>query len=76
MAKNYQDHYDNSKGSLYKIADDLGLNSWEYDVFKHLVRCRKKGEWISDIEKCINILKLYKEENSHLYKNQVEKINK
>lgn len=69
-------HYNNEKGSLYKFAEDHNLNAWEYDVLKHLVRCRRKKEWLSDIDKCIDILKLYKKEQGHIYKDEIEKLNK
>lgn len=66
--------YDNSEGSLYMFAEHHGLNAWEFDALKRLVRCRKKGEWISDIDKTIEVLRLYKEEMGHKYKGQVEKV--
>lgn len=65
-------HYDNTHGSLYKIADDLKLNSWEATILKYLTRCRSKGEWESDIDKMHNVLNLYKEEQGYLYTNQKE----
>lgn len=55
-------HYDNTNGSLYKFAQDHNLNAWEFDVIKRIVRCRKKGQWLSDIDKTIKVLELYKEE--------------
>ncbi len=55
-------HYDNSKGSLYQFAEDHKLNSWEFDIVKRVVRCRKKGQFIEDIDKTIELLKLYKKE--------------
>ena len=55
-------HYDNSKGSLYLFAENNNLNSWEFDVIKRIVRCRKKGNFKEDIEKTINVLKLYLDE--------------
>jgi hypothetical protein len=69
-------HYSNTNGSLYKFAEDNNLNSYEFEVIKRIVRCRKKGEWITDIEKTIEVLKIYKKEQSHNYKNQVEILNK
>lgn len=68
-------HYDNSKGSLYKFAEDQGLNTYEFEVIKRIVRCRKKGEWRSDIDKTIHVLELYKKEQSEFYKKQTEPIN-
>jgi len=56
------EHYDNTNGSLYKFAQDHNLNAWEFDVIKRIVRCRKKGQWLSDIDKTIKVLELYKEE--------------
>jgi hypothetical protein len=56
------EHYDNSKGSLYKWCEERGLNSWEFDIIKRVMRCRKKGQFIEDIDKTIELLKLYKDE--------------
>ena len=70
------DHYDNTHGSLYKIAEQRKLNSYEYDVLKHLIRCRNKGEWVSDIDKCIDILNMYKLEQGNLYSDELEIVNK
>ena len=69
-------HYDNSKGSLYQFCEQQQLNSYEFEVIKRIVRCRKKGEFLSDIEKTINVLKIYLEEQGHKYKGQNEIINK
>lgn len=55
-------YYDNTNGSLYKFAQDNKLNAWEFDVIKRIVRCRKKGQWLSDIDKTIKVLELYKQE--------------
>ena len=70
-----QKHYDNANGSLYKFCEDKQLNSYEFEVIKRIVRCRKKGEWISDIKKTIEVLNLYLKEQEHLYENQTEKLN-
>ena len=59
---NGQPHYDNSKGSLYKFAENQKLNFWEADAIKRIVRCRKKGQFLEDIDKTIEVLKLYKKE--------------
>jgi hypothetical protein len=61
------EYYDNSKGSIYKFCDDQKLNSWESDIIKRIVRCRKKGEWKSDLEKTKNLINLYLKE--YEYKN-------
>jgi len=55
-------HYDNSKGSLYKFANDFGLNSWEADIIKRVVRCRKKGNFKEDLEKTKFLIDLYLKE--------------
>lgn len=73
---NTPEYYNNEKGSLYKFAEDHGLNGYELDVLKRLVRCRKKGEFLSDIDKSILVLQLYKEEQGIKYPNQIEKLNK
>ncbi len=59
MSKDGQQHYDNSKGSLYQFAEDKGLNSWEFDMIKRIVRCRYKGNFIEDLEKTIYLANLY-----------------
>ena len=52
-------HYDNSKGSLYKFAEDQKLNSYEFDLIKRIVRCRKKGKFKQDLEKSKILIDLY-----------------
>ena len=53
------EHYDNTKGSLYKFAEDHNLNSYEFDLIKRIVRCRKKGEFLSDLNKSKNVIDIY-----------------
>ena len=55
-------HYDNSNGSLYLFARQQGLNAWEFDCIKRLVRCRKKGQFKEDLEKTIRVIELYLKE--------------
>jgi len=55
-------HYDNKNGSLYKFAEDHNLNAWEFDIVKRIVRCRKKGQFTEDLDKTIEVIKLYKDE--------------
>lgn len=55
-------HYDNSKGTLYKVATERGWNSYLFDVVKRLERAEKKGEFKSDLEKSINVIKLWLKE--------------
>jgi hypothetical protein len=52
-------HYDNTNGSLYKFANDRGLNSWEFDIVKRVIRCRKKGNFKEDLEKTKFLIDLY-----------------
>lgn len=56
---NPQSHYDNSSGSLFKIAEELGLNHWEFDIFKRLVRCRKKNQFEQDLQKIKDTVDIY-----------------
>lgn len=55
-------HYDNSKGTLYKVATERGWNSYLFDIVKRLERAEKKGEFKSDLEKSINVIKLWLQE--------------
>ena len=61
-ASNTPKHYDNTKGSLYKFAEDYNLNAWEFDIVKRIVRSRKKGQFKEDLDKTIEVIKLYKDE--------------
>lgn len=58
-------HYDNSKGTLYKVATERGWNPYLFDVVKRLERAEKKGEFKTDLEKSINVIKLWLEENGN-----------
>lgn len=58
---NTQPHY-NSDKSLYKVAEELQLNHWEFDIFKRLVRCRKKGEFEKDLNKIKDTIDIYLKE--------------
>jgi hypothetical protein len=52
-------HYDNSKGSLYKFCEEQDLNTYEFDIIKRVMRCRKKGAFIEDLEKTKFLIDLY-----------------
>jgi hypothetical protein len=69
-------HYDNTNGSLYLFAEQHKLNAYEFDLIKRIVRCRKKGEFLSDLEKVKTVIDLYLKEQGHLYEGQVEQLNK
>lgn len=55
-------HYNNENGSLYLFAEQHGLNAWEFDILKRVVRCRKKGEFETDLKKTIEVINLYLKE--------------
>ena len=55
-------HYDNTNGTLYKIATERGWNSYLFDIVKRLERAEKKGEFTQDLEKSINVIKLWQNE--------------
>ena len=56
-------HYDNTKGTLYKVAQERGWNSYLFDIVKRLERADKKGEFKQDLEKSINVIKLWLNES-------------
>ena len=60
---NTPSHYDNSKGSLYKVANDRNQSPYLCDIVKRLERSEKKGEFKSDLEKSINVIKLWMQEH-------------
>jgi hypothetical protein len=55
-------HYNNKNGSLYQFAENHALNSYEFDLIKRIVRCRKKGTFKEDLEKTKILIDLYLEE--------------
>ena len=55
-------HYDNSKGSLYQFCENQNLNSYEFDIIKRVMRCRKKGNFIEDLEITKFLIDLYLKE--------------
>ena len=56
-------HYDNSKGTLYKVATERNWNPYLFDIVKRLERAEKKGEFKTDLEKSINVIKLWLNES-------------
>jgi len=75
MTEKEPEYYNNEKGSLYKFAEDHNLNGYELDIVRRIVRCRKKGEWMTDLEKTKHVIELYIKEQGHLYESQREKLN-
>lgn len=63
-------HYDNTNGSLYKFAVDHGLNAYEFDIVKRIVRCRKKGQFVEDLEKTKRVIDLYLKENGSIHSSE------
>jgi hypothetical protein len=51
-------HYDNTNGSLYKVALERGWNAYQFDAVKRIDRAYKKGCFKEDIEKTIVVLEL------------------
>ena len=62
VTDNAPSYYNNEKGSLYKFAEDHDLNAYEFDLVKRLVRCRKKGNFVQDLEKTKFLIDLYLKE--------------
>jgi hypothetical protein len=56
-------HYDNSKGTLYKVAQERGWNTYLFDIVKRLERAEKKGNFKEDLEKSIAVIQLYLKEH-------------
>jgi len=55
-------HYDNSNGSLYKVATERGWNSYLFDIVKRLERANKKGEFETDLQKSKLVIDLWLKE--------------
>ena len=64
MSVNTQTHY-KGKDSLYKFAEEWGLNSYEFDIIKRIVRCRHKGSFDQDLEKTKDLIDIYLREQLH-----------
>lgn len=62
ITKEEPNHYDNSKGSLYQFCENQQLNSYEFDIIKRVMRCRKKGNFKEDLEKTKFLIDLYLKE--------------
>ena len=60
---NPQKHYDNSKGSLYKIAKERSWNAYQFDIIKRIDRAEKKDQFESDLNKTIDVIKIWKHES-------------
>lgn len=66
-----QKHYNNKNGSLYQFAENHKLNSYEFDIVKRVMRCRKKGTFLEDLKKTKFLIDLYiKEEQEKENPNQ------
>lgn len=61
MSVHTQTHY-RGKDSLYKFAEDWGLNAYEFDIIKRIVRCRHKGMFQQDLEKTKDLIDIYLKE--------------
>lgn len=53
------EYYNNENGSLYLFCERNELNSWEFDIIKRVIRCRKKGNFKEDLEKTKFLIDLY-----------------
>jgi len=62
LATNTPAHYDNSNGSLYKFCEEQKLNSYEFDLIKRIMRCRKKGQFEADLQSTKVLIDLYLKE--------------
>jgi len=61
---NIPKHYNNDKGTLYKVAQERGWNAYLFDIVKRLERAKKKGVFIEDLDKSIVVIELWKKENN------------
>ena len=62
-----QTHY-KGKDSLYKFAEEWGLNAYEFDIIKRIVRCRHKGSFAQDLSKTKDLIDIYVKEQLDSYK--------
>jgi hypothetical protein len=55
---NTQSHY-RGKRTIYDVAEEFGLNSYEFDILKRVMRCRHKGSFTSDLQKSKDVIDIY-----------------
>ena len=67
MSINTQTHY-KGKDSLYKFAEEWGLNAYEFDIIKRIVRCRHKGSFAQDLQKTKDLIDIYMKEQLDSFK--------
>lgn len=65
---NTQSHYIGGT-TIYKVAEDFKLNSYEFDIIKRILRCRHKGNWLQDLEKTKDTIDLYIKEQQEKFGN-------
>lgn len=63
--QNTQPHYDNTHGSLYKIAEQRKWNSYQFDIVKRIDRSLKKGQFKEDLQKTKDLIDLWLREESN-----------
>jgi hypothetical protein len=64
-------HYDNTNGSLYQFCEEQNINSYEFDIIKRVMRCRKKGNFLEDLEKTKFLIDLYIKEHKDCHTNGI-----
>jgi len=65
---NTQSHYKGST-TIYQVAEDFDLNSYEFDIIKRILRCRHKGSWLQDLQKTKDTIDLYIKEQRDKFGN-------
>jgi hypothetical protein len=63
MSINTQSHYKGSQ-TIYKVAEDFKLNSYEFDIIKRVIRCRHKGSFEQDLKKTKDLIDIYLKEHN------------
>jgi len=71
VSVNTQKHYKGNE-SLYKSPKDWGLNAYEFDIIKRIVRCRHKGLFEQDLQKTKDLIDIYLIEQQHYYRDSVK----
>jgi len=62
---NTKKYYQKANYSLYKFAEDWGLDAWQFDIIKRVVRCRAKGEFEKDLKKTKDVIDIYLKEKNY-----------
>lgn len=64
---NTQSHYRGQR-TIYSVAEEFNLNSYEFDILKRVMRCRFKSNFLEDLKKTKDVIDIYIKEQGENFK--------